>query len=49
MVLQHPEGKPDAEVEVGKLGPADYFGEIALLFDKPRAVRTLSRTMVLVT
>ncbi|CAH8657656.1 unnamed protein product [Schistosoma rodhaini] len=41
-VLQRP-SESGEQVEVGKLRPSDYFGEIALLLDRPRAATVVAQ------
>jgi len=43
IVTQFRNDESDEPVEVGRLGPSDYFGEIALLLDRPRAATVTGR------
>ncbi|XP_014092188.1 cAMP-dependent protein kinase type I regulatory subunit isoform X2 [Zeugodacus cucurbitae] len=43
VVLQRRAEQGDEPAEVGRLGPSDYFGEIALLLDRPRAATVVAR------
>jgi len=43
VVLQQRAEVGEEPAEVGRLGPSDYFGEIALLLDRPRAATVVTR------
>ena len=43
LVTQYRQEGEDSQ-EVGHLGPSDYFGEIALMLDRPRAATVTAQS-----